>query len=528
MGVEYRILGPVEALVDGQPARLGAPKQRAALVLLLCHPNTVVPSSRLVDGLWGDDPPGSAANLVQGYISGLRKALGKAAIETRGAGYLVRVEPRGLDLTRFEELAFEGSRALEQDDPPGASDALRRALALWRGPALADLAGEPLLDPIAGRLEELRVLALERRIEADLGVGRNADVVGELETLIAEHPLRERPRGLLMTALYRAGRQADALRAYRDARLLLVDELGIEPGTWLTDLHAAILRQDPQLARPLQGREPVIGRSRSLLVAALALERLDGLAHLAAPLAREPSRELLLTTTVASSAELGAASALVNDLRAELVANAVEARTAVFTSVAPGVDMARLAREHDVDLLLVDAPDGLLEDARVLALLDQAPCDVGVVVGDGPAASGPVLVPFAGAEHDWAAVELGAWLARARGAVLQLAGATAGAGGRDASRLLANASIAVQRALGVAAEPVLVEPDPAALVHVAAAADTVVVGLTDRWRREGLGRARTALATQTATPAVLVRRGVRPGGLAPRGTETRFTWTIAG
>ncbi|HEX6724547.1 MAG TPA: hypothetical protein VF073_04830, partial [Gaiella sp.] len=282
------------------------------------------------------------------------------------------------------------------------------------------------------------------------------------------------------------------------------------------------------LAHPLPGREPVSGASRSLLVTALALERLEGLAHLAAPLTREPSRELLLTTTAATSAELGVASALANDLRARLVADGVEARSAVFTSIAPGVDIGRLAREHDVDLLLVDAPDGLLEDARVLALLDQAPCDVGVVVGDEPAGSGPVLVPFAGAEHDWAAVELGAWLARARGVTLQLAGATAVADGRDASRLLASASIAVQRALGVATEPVLVEPDPAALVEAAAGAATIVVGLTDRWRREGLGRARTALATETATPAVLVRRGVRPGGLAPRGTETRFTWTIAG
>ena len=146
----------------------------------------------------------------------------------------------------------------------------------------------------------------------------------------------------------------------------------------------------------------------------------------------------------------------------------------------------------------------------------------------GPVGPGPVVVPFAGAEHDWAAVELGAWLARARSTRLLLAGAATGADGRDASRLLANASIAVQRALGVPAEPVLVEPEPEALVSAAADAGVVVVGLTDRWRREGLGRTRTALATQTSSPTVLVRRGVRPGGLAPRGSETRFTWTIAG
>jgi DNA-binding SARP family transcriptional activator len=524
MGVEYRILGPVEALLDGRPAQLGAPKQRAALVLMLCHPNTVVPSSRLIDGLWGDDPPGSAANLVQGYISGLRKVLGKEAIETRGAGYLVRVEPRGLDLTRFEELASEGSRALERSDPLGASDALRRALALWRGPALADLADEPLLDPVAGRLEELRVLALERRIEADLGVGRNADVIGELEILIAEHPLRERPRGLLMTALYRAGRQADALRAYRDARSLLVEELGIEPGTWLTDLHAAILRHAPELT---VAEQPEPTARRSLLVAALRLQAAGDLAALAAPLATDPPRELIVLTTVPSADELEAASIRVNELRARLVADGIEARAAVFTSVVPGADMARLAREQDVDLLLVDAPDGLLEDARVVALLDRAPCDVGVVVG-GPPGRGPVVVPFAGAVHDWAAVELGAWLARGHGCALKLAGATTSRDGRDASRLLANASIAVQRALGVPAEPVLVDPDPAALVEAAAAAGVVVVGLTDRWRRDGLGRARTALAARHDSPTVLVRRGVRPGGLAPRGTETRFTWTVVG
>jgi DNA-binding SARP family transcriptional activator len=528
MQVVYRLLGSLEADVDGREARLGGRKQRAALALLLCQPSTLVPASRLVDGLWGEEPPASAANLVQGYVSGLRKALGKDAIETRGGGYVIHVAPDALDLQRFERLAHQGSTALERDDPAGAAASLSEALGLWRGPALADLADEPTLGAVIARLEELRVLALERRVEAELQLGRHVDVVAELEGLVAEHPLRERPRGLLMTALYRSGRQAEALEAYRSARAMLVGELGIEPSAWLTDLHGAILRQDAGLAQPVPERERAVHPSRSLLVTALASERLELLAALAAPLAREPSRELLLMTTVVTPGELDDASAHANDLRAGLVADGLEARAAVFTSIAPGVDMARLAREHDVDLLLVDAPDGLLEDARVLALLDQAPCDVGVVVGDEPPGAGPVLVPFAGAEHDWAAVELGAWLARARGATLRLAGASTGAEGRDASRLLANASIAVQRALRVPTEPVLVEPDPAALVDAASAAGIVVVGLTDRWRRDGLGRARTALATQTTTPAVLVRRGVRPGGLAPRESETRFTWTIAG
>jgi hypothetical protein len=202
-------------------------------------------------------------------------------------------------------------------------------------------------------------------------------------------------------------------------------------------------------------------------------------------------------------------------------------------SLAWGADLTRLATAYDVDLVLAAATADELRQqplpAQVAALLERSSADVALLSGRGARPGrGAVLVGFGGSEHDWAAVELGAWLARARGVALQLAGATAGADGRDASRLLASASIAVQRALGVATEPVLVEPDPEALVDVAAGAGTIVVGLTDRWRREGLGRARTALATQTTTPAVLVRRGVRPGGLAPRGTETRFTWTIAG
>jgi hypothetical protein len=285
-----------------------------------------------------------------------------------------------------------------------------------------------------------------------------------------------------------------------------------------------MLRHDPTL-------DPVAGPSvsnagRAILVTAFAPENTTALAAIASPLTREPRRELLLLTTVVSPDELTPTGRLVNELRAALVADGIDARAAVFTSVAPGADMARLAREHDVDLLLVDAPDGLLEDARVLALLEQVPCDVGILVGGAPH-EGPVVVPFAGAEHDWAAVELGAWLARARGAVLRLAGAAIGVDGGDASRLLAHASIAVQRALGVPAEPMLVAPDPPALVEVAKEAGIVVVGLTERWRRDGLGQARTALATQPFAATVLVRRGVRPGGLAPRDSDTRYTWTIA-
>jgi DNA-binding SARP family transcriptional activator len=524
--VEYRVLGPLEALVDGRPAKLGGPKQRATLALLLMQANTVVPATRLVDGLWIEDPPASAANLVQGYISGLRKALGKSALETRGAGYVLRVGGAALDLHRFERLLQEGSRALEARRYGEASGALQEALGLWQGSALADLEDEPALDTTVSRLEELRVLALERLIDARLALGQHAELVAEIEQLVAHHPLRERSRGQLMIALYRSGRQAEALETYRVARATLVEEVGIEPSEWLADLHSGILRHDPALAMHADLPTAAGSSLRAILVSVSSPEVTDALVSLVAPLARDPRRELLLVTTVASADALGGAATTLNAHREHLLAGGVDARSAAFTSVVPGGDVARLARDHDVDLLVVDAPERLLEDARILAVLDQAPCDVAVVV-EGKPKDGPVVVLFAGTEHDWAAVELGGWLARNGELEMRLVGATS-PDGRDASMLLANVSIAVQRTLGVAAEPRLVKPEPSALVAAAADSSVVVLGLTARWRRDGLGRARTAVAVDTAAPTVLVRRGVRPGGLAPSGSETRFTWTIAG
>jgi hypothetical protein len=236
---------------------------------------------------------------------------------------------------------------------------------------------------------------------------------------------------------------------------------------------------------------------------------------------------VLIATSVSSADELGDATRRLAALQDGAAQRGVMARIAAFTSVTPGHDLARLAAEQDVELLVVDAPDGMLEDARLLALLDDAPCDVAILVGAQAPRSGPVLVPFSGAGHDWAAVELGAWLARSRACALQLAGASTGSDGRDASRLLANASLAVQRGLGITAEPLIVDPSAEALVAVARAAGVVVTGLTDRWRAQGLGRTRTALAVERGVTTVLVRRGLRPGGLAPADDGTRFTWTIA-
>ena len=237
--MEFRILGPLEIVEAGRPLTLGGPRQRALLAILLSRANEVVSSDRLIDELWGARPPGTATNALQYHVSQLRKTLGRSeAIVTREPGYLIRVAPHELDLLRFEQLVEEARQAPADH----ASRLLHDALSLWRGPALVDLASEPFAQAEILRLEELRLAALELRIETDLALGRHRELVGELEVLVHEHPLRERPRAQLMLALYRSGRQAEALDLYREGRRLLVDELGIEPGLELQEAREG----DPQ------------------------------------------------------------------------------------------------------------------------------------------------------------------------------------------------------------------------------------------------------------------------------------------
>ncbi|HMI28370.1 MAG TPA: BTAD domain-containing putative transcriptional regulator [Gaiellaceae bacterium] len=241
--LEFRILGPLEVAADGEPLQLSGQKQRALLALLLLDVNRVVSTDRIVDALWGEEPPRTAATSLQNFISQLRKLLGSDVVVTKPPGYQLRIEPEQLDLERFMRLVEE-SRA----EPPAERAAkLRRALALWRGRPLADLGFEAFAQQEIGRLEELRLAALEDRLEAELEAGRHSDLIGELEAFADEHPLRERLRSQLMLALYRSGRQAEALQIYHDTRRVLVDELGIEPSPTLQQLHGAILRQDPTL-----------------------------------------------------------------------------------------------------------------------------------------------------------------------------------------------------------------------------------------------------------------------------------------
>jgi predicted ATPase/DNA-binding SARP family transcriptional activator len=247
--VQFGILGPLEVTHDGEPVELRATKQRALLAVLLLHANEVVSYERLLDELWGEWPPETATKTLQVYIAALRKALGQERIVSRPRGYLLRAESDELDATRFERLVAEARGLRDAGDCEAAAGRFRQALALWRGRALADLTFESLARNEVERLEELRLAALAEWIACDLELGAEQDAVGELETLVAAHPLHERFRAQLMLALYRQGRQAEALAAYRAARTALVEELGIEPGPDLQELNRKILNQDPSLAR---------------------------------------------------------------------------------------------------------------------------------------------------------------------------------------------------------------------------------------------------------------------------------------
>ena len=244
---EFGVLGPLQVLHDGRQLELAGTKQRSVLALLLLRANEVVSTDVLIDRLWGSKPPGTAANTLQVYISQLRKVLPPDTLVTQPPGYMLRVGTEQVDLHRFERLAAEGRDGLARGEPGAAAEMLREALALWRGEPLADVAFESFAQTEILRLEELRLAALEDRIEADLALGRHGAMVGELEALVREHPLRERLRGQLMLALYRSGRQAEALEEYQKARRTLVDELGIDPGPALQQLEKAILTQDPSL-----------------------------------------------------------------------------------------------------------------------------------------------------------------------------------------------------------------------------------------------------------------------------------------
>ena len=339
--LDFRLLGPLEVLGDGGRAlSIGSGRQRALLALLVLRANELVASDRLVEELWGESPPPTAHKMLQNQVSSLRRALGRnGRLETQGSAYRLNVHPGELDVDRFEELVAQG-RAEMESDPDGAAEKLRQALDLWRGPPLSDLAYEPFTQTEIARLEERRWAAFEARVAAELALGRHADLVSELEAAVAEQPLREHLHGQLMLALYRCGRQAEALEAYRTARRTLVEEIGVEPGAELRVLHDAILAQDPGLDAPagqeefpaaLDGGSPLLaGRDRELaeLIALLAEAcegrggvvlvsgpRGIGKTRLAAELARESVRRRMAVRYAGAGTDPGDALAAI--VRAE-------------------------------------------------------------------------------------------------------------------------------------------------------------------------------------------------------------------
>ena len=253
--VEFGILGPLQVVAGERPVVFGAAKLRATLSVLLVHANQFASLDRLVDELWEDQPPSSAAKLVPQYVSQLRRSLQPdwdrrrhgPLLETRPRGYLLHVEPDALDADRFRAMVERSRCLVRSNAAQAAADGVRQALGLWRGVALADVPRTPSVAAAAAQLEELRIAAVEDRIEAELAVGRHSELVCELSALVSRYPLQERLRGQMMLALYRSGRQAEALQAYQAARKVLLEELGIEPGRGLRQLQRAILTADPAL-----------------------------------------------------------------------------------------------------------------------------------------------------------------------------------------------------------------------------------------------------------------------------------------
>src|SRR5438477_4003994 len=371
--MEFRLLGPLEARDRGRPLALGGPKQRGVLAMLLLRPNEVVSTDRVIDELWGDRPPKTVDAYIQNCVSRLRRVLGPEAIETRAPGYLLHADADSVDALSFERALGAASEL----DPPERAAALREALALWRGQPLADFAFEGFAQAEISRLDELRLTALEQRLNAELELGRHDAILGEIEALVRRHPTRERLRYLQMLALYRAGRQRDALRVYQETRLELVEELGLEPGEELRSLERLIIAQDPALAlAPVEAEAREDGGRR---IVALALELVGesevdrnaaaaALAEIELVVERHggSSRQLLAEETVAVF------SAHDDDVARALSA-AAEIRAALPVDLS-----ARIAIERDGSdeaarrLLETAAPDDLLLGPDALQLVPSA------------------------------------------------------------------------------------------------------------------------------------------------------------
>lgn len=356
--LEFRVLGPLEVRRDGELVPISAPKQRALLGLLLIHAGQPVGQDELIDQLWGEDAPPTARASLQNHVHALRKLLGPEVLERQPAGYVVHVEPEQLDLARFERLVAEARRA----EPRERAAKLREALSCWRGPALVEFPSEPFAQHEINRLEEERLAALEDRVEADLELGRHSDLVSELEALVGRHPLRERLWAQLMLALYRTGRQTDAVAAYRRAHNTFVDELGVEPAVVLRDLHRAVLLQDPALDDGERGIGPTLERAAAILPKP-ARERAESLYEYGAALLRTGERRRAASTLAAAERLAAAAGERGLEERARLYRSYISIWTEGKSTLEHLADAERAARRFEE---LAD------DDALWLALSQQA------------------------------------------------------------------------------------------------------------------------------------------------------------
>lgn len=539
-GVRVRLLGPVDATRDGADVRIGAMKQRMLLAALALRIGETVSADVLIDVLWGERPPPTAAKALQVNVSQLRRLLepkrdAGGVIQTTPGGYRLVLGSDALDLAQFERQWESGRVALESDAVDDAVAALGDALSMWRGDALSDLRYEQAFEADAARLEEMRLAAREDLMEARLAAGAHDRLIAELERLVADHPLRERVRGQLMLALYRSGRQADALAAFRAAREALIEQLGIDPSPALVELERRILNQDEKLEAPRRrGGAAGTELAKTLLVVSQSSSDIDGLLRVAVSLTGDTD-EIVLARMLTdlpgrdNSGRLRELTQRLAERRDTLQAQGVRARVAAFSSVHPAVDLAKLATHQDAALLLVEGSRELLDGRVALAaeLLDQTPCDLALSISrDETSSNGRgIFVPFGGSQDDWAALELGGRIAERLGAPLVLAGSERMGKEGDASRLLATASLILQRLVKVAAEPLLIPPGADGVLDAAAGAELIVVGLSPRYRTEGLGETRQAIAKRADTPSLFVRRGSRPGILAPPSSLTRFRWS---
>jgi DNA-binding SARP family transcriptional activator len=525
-GLDFRVLGPLEVIADGAPLHIDGRRLRALLAVLLLNANRPVTPDRLIDDIWGERPPATATNALHVHISRLRQAIGSGAVVHHRAGYTLSLARSQLDLNRFEDAWRDARRTMAAGDHRAAHSALCEALRLWRGDPLVEFAGSRFADADAHRLAEMRWAAVGDRIEVELALGRHEEAVPELEAMVELHPLQERPLAQLMVALYRCGRQVDALAACRDARERYATEFGLTLGPDVLRIERAILQHDPTLAAPTD-RGPDRGAA-SVAVAARSIDELTALVSVAGPMGPATGGELLLVRTIdPGDPELLETSASETAQQVQALHHSrINARAATFTSETPASDLVKLADEQGSGLLLIDA--GWLVVRQ--QVLEDASCDVAVVStrpGWRAAARSPVVVPFGGNEHDWAALEIGCWLAHAVSVPLLLAGVAGRRTGRaDASRTLTAASLVAQRVYGVLPEPRLVPSAPEGLVELASAARALVMGFSHDWHRAGLGPVRDRVAATAACPVVFVRQGRRPNGFAPAHAVTRFTWSL--